>query len=62
MKSVLRYKIVSTEQQAKQLCLQIASGLSAYMRKNHPPRYQIWESSDKEEKGFIVFYQETPRR
>ena len=52
----LTFKFVDTEQQALDLCATIQANQNAYRRKHHKPSYTPWESQDRKEHKFVVWY------
>lgn len=50
------FQFVATEKAAKELCKAIQSAQNSYRKRNHKPHYTPWESQDRTERLFVVWY------
>lgn len=52
----LTFQFVDTENEAKELCKTIQKNQNSYRKQFHKPSYTPWESSDRKEHAFVVWY------
>lgn len=50
------FQFVDTEKEAQELCESIQKRQNSYRKRRHKPSYTSWESSDRKEHKFVVWY------
>ena len=50
------FQFVDTEKEAQELCESIQKRQNSYRKRWHKPSYTSWESSDRKEHKFVVWY------
>ena len=57
MRKTPLFKFFDTEAEAKAFCEDIKKHISDYLKKNFPPHYTPWQSSDPRDTArFVVWY------
>ena len=50
------FQFFDTEEQAKSFCDRMNALATPYARKKHPAHYMLWESQNRQEHKFVVWY------